>query len=104
MPNFIKTGYWESLCDGCRGPKHWLNLDDYILKVVRNYFVSQRVVLKNTFVATEGQTSFTVDFTANDNYLALINDVKQSNSVVTRSGNTFTTPALSANDVLEIYN
>lgn len=104
MPNFIKTGYWESLCDGCKGPRHWLNLDNYILKIVRNYLVEQRVLIKNTFVATEGQTTFVVSFTANDNYLALVNDVKQSNNFVKRNGNTFTTPPLSEGDVLEIYN
>ena len=43
------------------------------------------------FVATEGQTDFTVtDFTATPYYLALIDYVPQSDGVVTRSGQVFT--------------
>lgn len=64
-----------------------------------------RGLVNQVFIATEGQTEFVVtDFTANSYYIPLIDNVIQSTLVVTRSGNTFTTPALSAGQVLMIMN
>jgi hypothetical protein len=65
-------------------------------------------LVKNTFQegvnATLGQTTFTVDFEANDNYLVMIDDVPQGELVVTRYGNTFTYSAgLSAGQKITIY-
>ena len=61
-------------------------------------------ILSQTFTATEGQTEFTVtDFVATDYYIALIDDVPQSNLVVTRSGQVFTyAPGLGAGQKLNI--
>jgi hypothetical protein len=50
-----------------------------------------RGFLSQTFVATEGQTVFDVDFDLNDYYVAMIDYAPQSHDVVTRSGNTITT-------------
>lgn len=61
-------------------------------------------ILSQTFTATEGQTEFTVtDFVATDYYIALIDDVPQSNLVVTRSGQVFTyAPGLGEGQKLNI--
>lgn len=49
-----------------------------------------RGLVSQLFIATEGQTTFEVtDWEANDYYMALIDDVPQSQSVVTRSGQLF---------------
>lgn len=104
MATYIKAGGWETLCDDCKGPKRWLNLEKFITKIIRSFISSSGGLRRNEFIATEGQTEFVVDFTANDNYLVFINDAKQSRFVVTRSGNTFTTPPLEEGWIVEIYN
>jgi len=30
MSTFIKTGFWEQLCEPCKGYKGWLNLDQFV--------------------------------------------------------------------------
>lgn len=58
------------------------------------------------FEATDGQTEFTVtDFTANNHYIPLIDNVIQSRLIVTRVGQIFTySPGLSAGQILLIIN
>jgi hypothetical protein len=54
--------------------------------------------------ATEGQTEFTVPVDCDDNYMAFVNDAKQSHLVVSRSGSVFTYSAgLMADQILEIF-
>lgn len=96
MSLFIKTGFWEK---SKLGYKDWLNLDEYILSIIS----SVGGIRYNKFVAIEGQTTFVTDFTPNDKYIAFIDDVKQSGNVVSRNGDTFTTPPLSEGQILEIY-
>lgn len=65
-----------------------------------------RGLMSQTFLAFEGQTTFTVTlFTANSFYLPFIDNVTQDQSVVTRVGNVFTyAPGLHAGQVLLIVN
>lgn len=65
-----------------------------------------RGLVSQQFEATEGQTEFVVtDFTANSYYIPIIDGNIQSQSVVTRSGQTFTySPGLSAGQILLIVN
>jgi hypothetical protein len=65
-----------------------------------------RGLVSQTFTATEGQDEFTVtDFTANSYYIPLIDNVIQSQLVVTRNGNVFTyLPGLSEGQILTIVN
>lgn len=65
-----------------------------------------RGLVSQQFEATEGQTEFIVtDFTANSYYIPIIDGNIQSQSVVTRSGQTFTySPGLSAGQILLIVN
>ena len=65
---------------------------------------SGRGLVSQTFIATAGQTDFTVtDFEPNDYYIPLIDNVVQSQLVVTRSGYVFTySPGLSAGQILTI--
>jgi hypothetical protein len=30
MPTFIKSGFWDSICNPCNGYKGWLNLDQFV--------------------------------------------------------------------------
>ena len=30
MPTFIKAGFWDKLCNPCKGYKGWLNLDEFV--------------------------------------------------------------------------
>jgi len=59
-----------------------------------------------TFHVTVSGSLFTVtDFTANDNYLPIIDEVIQSKALVTRSGNNFTCGyPLQVGQVLTIIN
>lgn len=34
MSTFIKVGFWEKLCKPCKGYKGWLNLDEFVTKIV----------------------------------------------------------------------
>jgi hypothetical protein len=63
-----------------------------------------RGLVSQTFIATEGQTEFTVTlFEPNDMYVPFIDDAKQSQLVVTRNGYVFTyAPGLTAGQVLQI--
>ena len=65
-----------------------------------------RGLVSQQFIATEGQTEFVVtDFTANSYYIPIIDGNIQSQSVVTRSGQTFTySPGLSEGQILLIVN
>jgi len=63
-----------------------------------------RGLVSQTFIATEGQTEFTVTaFEPNDYYIPLIDNVVQDQLIVTRSGYIFTyAPGLTAGQVLTI--
>ena len=63
-----------------------------------------RGLVAQTFTATEGQTDFTVTlFEPNDMYIPMIDNVPQSQLVVTRNGYVFTyAPGLAAGQVLTI--
>jgi hypothetical protein len=64
-----------------------------------------RGLVSQSFIATEGQTTFTVtNFTATDYYLPVVDDVFQSKTLITRVGNVFTVAGgLHAGQVLTIY-
>jgi hypothetical protein len=34
MATFIKAGFWDKLCQPCKGYKGWLNLDEFVTNIV----------------------------------------------------------------------
>ncbi len=88
----------------CDGYSVTLHLRQTTLIPAKSPSGAGRGLVSQAFTATEGQTAFTVtEFVPNDMYIPLIDNVPQSQLVVTRSGYVFTyAPGLSAGQVLLI--